>query len=90
METIVQQSLGHVQRGYAGALVGQAVEHELMLAVSLDGKFVQVLQAFLDIIGVQHGHRAHFLDLVAAEAQNIGVCLHHDAEVAEECGHTSQ
>ena len=56
MEAIVQQTFGHIQGGGAGdvvvcAVVHQAVKHEFVLANTLNGQFVHVLEAFLDVIG---------------------------------------
>ncbi len=90
MESIVKKPLRHVERGDSVALVEKAVEHELMLAGTLDRKLVGILERFLDIVGVERGHRADIADVVASQSEDIGVCFHHHSEVSEECGHTSE
>ena len=58
---IIQQTLGHIERGdmsgvvVVAALFGaQTIEDELVLAESFNGQLIEILQAFLDIVGVEH------------------------------------
>ncbi len=59
METIIEQTLGHIQGGHATAFVYQPVEHELVLAGAVDGQKIQVLEALFNIVGVESGQRPH-------------------------------
>ena len=66
MIAVIQQALGHIHRGNACALVLQTVKDELMLAQSANGQLINILQAFLDIVGIQSCQGTYQLDVLAA------------------------
>ena len=83
VEAEVKQALGHVERGDAGRLVGQAVEDKLVLAASRHGQLVEVLERVLDVVGVERGHRAGLGKTFGAEAEDVRQRAHLHSKVAE-------
>ena len=49
METEIEETLGDVESSDTGRLIGEAVEHELMLADAGDGELIEVLERLLNI-----------------------------------------
>ena len=67
MEPVVQEPLGHIKCGDPGRSVLKTVEDKLMLAQALDRQLVAVLQAFLYVVGRQHGIRAHITHILLSK-----------------------
>ena len=86
MEPVVQEPLGHIKRGDPGRSVSKTVEDKLMLAQTLDRQLVAVLQAFLYVVGRQHGVRAYITDILLSQHKDIGVRLEQDTGIAHESG----
>ena len=89
METEVEQAFCDIHRGYAGTLIFQTVEHELVFAQPVNGQFVNVFQAFLYIVCVERCQRADHLNILTAERENVSVSLYGYVEVAEECAYVN-
>ena len=85
VEAVVEETLSHVERGDARRLVAEAIEHELMHAGAADGQLVVVLEALLDVVGVERGEGTDILDVLAAEREDEGVGAQLDAEVTGPC-----
>ena len=86
MEPVVQEPLGHIKCGDPGRSVLKTVEDKLMLAQALDRQLVAVLQAFLYVVGRQHGIRSHITDILLSKHKDIGVRLEQDTEIAHKSG----
>ena len=97
MIAVVQQPLGHIECGdMAGVVVvatilgAESVEDKFVFAQSLDGQVVVLLEAFLDIIGIEHRELAGHGDVLPAHAEQVAIGADNDAEVAEESGYGSE
>ena len=83
MIAIVEQTLGHIHRGDTSGLILQTVEDELMLAKSFNRQLVDILQRFLDVVGIERSQRAYHLHLLATQREDIDIGFHHHGKVAE-------
>ncbi len=72
VETIIDQAFGDVQGCDFILFVPGIGKHAFVHAGPIIGKVKNVLQTFLDVIGVQHRALARFLQF-GAHGQNIGV-----------------
>ena len=72
VEAEIEQTFGHIERGHAGRLVFETVEHKLMLARSGYRQFVEVGKLVEDIVGVECGQRSDCGYSASAKGQDIG------------------
>ena len=82
MISIIEKTLCHVHGGDTGGFVAQTVEDKLMLAQSLDGQEILILERLLDIVGIESGKRSHQLHILATESEDIGEGTKQHTEVA--------
>ena len=82
MISIIEKTLCHIHGGDTGGFVAQTIEYELVLAESLDGQEILVLERLLDIIGIESGKRSHQLHILATESEDIGEGTKQHTEVA--------
>ena len=52
-----------------------------MTTYCVDGQLVNVLQALLDVVGIEHGQWTDLLNVFASEGKDVGIGTHHHAEV---------
>ena len=55
-----------------------------MLAQSVDGQAVHILELLLDVVGVKRSERADHLDVLSTERKDVAIGTQHHAEIAEE------
>ena len=81
MIAVVEQAFGYVHRGHTSTLVLQTVEHKLMFTDGINGQFIDILQTFLDIVGIERSQWSHHLDILATECEDIGKSAQFYSEV---------
>ena len=97
VESVVEQAFSHLQRcGVVGVVVvaavfgTQSVKYKFVLAQSLDGQFVVVLELLLNIVGIKHGEFCRLRNVLVAEREQIGIGPHENTEVAEPGGNAAE
>ena len=61
-----------------------------MLAHAVERQLIVVLERLFHIVGIEHSERAHVLDLILAQGEDIGVGTHDHAKVAQESADRAQ
>ena len=72
MEAVVHEALGDVQGRDFVLMMPGIGEHAFVHAGPVIGQIKNVLEAFLDVIGIQHGTLTGFLQF-AAHGKDVGI-----------------